>query len=63
MDAKEFILFFRRLIDKDMTPFIANMENLGVTNKKPHEWAEILIAWLELSSEEDAKRYYGEYYD
>ena len=62
MNAKEFVIFFRRLLDRDMSAFITNMENLGLADKPPHEWTELLIKWLELSSEEDARISYGRFY-
>jgi hypothetical protein len=62
MNAKEFVIFFRRLLNKDMTAFIANMEILGVTDKAPHEWVVLLVKWMELSTEHDARRAYREHY-
>lgn len=63
MSAKEFLIFFRRLIDRDMTSFVENMERLGLKDKPPHEWVPYLVKWLELGSEEDARRVYGEHYE
>jgi hypothetical protein len=45
-----------------MTAFIANMEILGVTDKAPHEWVVLLVKWMELSTEHDARRAYREHY-
>jgi hypothetical protein len=60
MNANDFVIFFRQLINKDAAAFISNMEKLGIEDKQPQEWASLFIKWLELGSKEDASRAYKE---
>lgn len=60
MKVNKFMTFFNQELKISSNPFI---ENLKDEDMDLHEWANTLIAWMELSTEEDARRYYGDYYD
>lgn len=60
MTPLEFIMFFDKEFHYSILEFLKNFEG---DVKKPHEWANTLVSWLELSTEEDARRYYEEHYD